>query len=108
MYAVIESGGRQYKVQVGQTLDVDLLPAADGETVELGRVLMLGGDDQLTVGQPTVPGAKVLAEVVGLARAKKVIVFRYKAKVRYRRKIGHRQPYTRVRVTEIQTAAQTA
>lgn len=101
MYAVVESGGRQYKVQVGQTLDVDLLPAAAGETVELGQVLMVGGDEEVSVGQPTVPGAKVLAEVVGEIRGPKIIVFKYKPKVRYRRKLGHRQSYTRVVVKEI-------
>ncbi len=105
MYAVVESGGRQYKVAVGQTLEVDRLPAADGETVELGRVLMLVDDDEMTVGQPTVPGARVLAEVVGDTRGRKIIVFKYKNKVRYRRKLGHRQTYTRVRITDIQSAA---
>ena len=105
MYAVIESGGRQYKVQVGQAIEVDRLRAADGETVELGRVLMVSDDDQMTVGQPTVPGARVLAEVIAETRGPKIIVFRYKSKVRYRRKLGHRQLHTRVRIIGIETGA---
>jgi len=105
VYAVVESGGRQYKVEVGQTLDVDRLPAGAGETIELGNVLMVAGDDEIAVGKPTVEGAKVLAEVVGEVRGEKIIVFKYKPKVRYRRKLGHRQPYTRVKVTEIQTGS---
>ena len=105
MYAVIESGGRQYKVQVGQAIEVDRLAAADGETVELGRVLMVSDGDQMTVGQPTVPGARVLAEVIEETRGPKIIVFRYKPKVRYRRKLGHRQLHTRVRISGIETGA---
>ena len=104
MYAVLESGGKQYKVEVGQTIDVDLLPVESGETVELGRVLMLGGDEGIAVGQPTVEGARVLAEVVGEVRGQKIIVFKYKPKVRYRRKLGHRQSFTRVFIKEIQTS----
>mgnify|MGYP005843620665 CR=1 FL=1 len=105
MYAVVESGGRQYKVEVGQTVDVDLLPAASGETIELGRVLMVGHDGEASVGQPLVAGAKVLAEVVGEVRGPKLIVLKYKPKVRYRRKLGHRQSYTRVLIKEIQTGS---
>lgn len=107
MYAVVESGGKQYKVEVGKTVDVDLLAAAPGETVELGRVLMISAEDGVTVGQPTVDGARVLAEVVEDVRGPKLIVFKYKSKVRYRKKNGHRQSYTRVLVKDIQaTAAQ--
>lgn len=101
MYAVVESGGKQYKVQVGETVNVDLLPAAVGEIVELGRVLMLSDGPEVTVGQPTVENAKVLAEVVDEVRGPKTIVFKYKPKVRYRRKLGHRQSYTRVVIKDI-------
>lgn len=103
MYAVVESGGRQYKVKVGQTIDVDRLPADAGETVELDRILMLAGDGEAQVGQPTVAGAKVVAQVVDQIRSPKIIVFKYKPKVRYRRKLGHRQPYTRLLIRDIQT-----
>ena len=105
VYAVVETSGKQFKVQVGQTLDVDLMQAEAGETIELGRVLMVSGDGEATIGQPVVAGAKVVAEVVGLIRGEKIIVFKYKPKVRYRRKLGHRQSYTRVIVKEIQTGA---
>ena len=102
MYAVVETGGKQYRVQPGETLDVELLEGNEGETVELGRVLMLGGDGQTAVGTPVVPGARVLAEVLGQVKGDKIIVFKYKNKTRYRRKTGHRQKFSRVRVTEIQ------
>ena len=101
MYAVVETGGKQYRVQVGQTVDVELLPAEIGQTVELDRVLMVGGDADIAVGKPVVPGAKVMATVVGEPRGKKIIVFKYKPKVRYRRTAGHRQDYTRLRIDEI-------
>ena len=105
MYAVVESGGKQYKAEVGMTLDVDLMKAEPGETIELDRVLLLSGEDGVVVGQPTIAGAKVVAEVVDDIRGKKLIVFKYKNKVRYRKKAGHRQSYTRIRVTGIQATA---
>jgi large subunit ribosomal protein L21 len=108
MYAVLKSGGRQVRVTVGQTVDLDRLPASEGETVELENVLLVGGDGETTVGRPTVPGAKVTARVLGDVRGDKIIVFKYKAKVRYRRKLGHRQDYTRVRITGIKPGASPA
>jgi len=102
MYAVVETGSKQYRVEQGQTLDVELLGVSEGDTVELGRVLMLGGDGQTAVGTPIVSGARVMAEVLGTVKGEKLIVFKYKQKVRYRRKTGHRQKYTRVRITDIQ------
>ena len=105
MFAVVDAGGRQFKVRVGQTLDVDRLSVAPGETIELGRVLMVGEDERVSVGQPTVPGAKVMAKVLGEVHGPSIIVFKYKNKVRYRRKIGHRQPYTRVAIREIVTGS---
>ena len=101
MYAVVETGGKQYRVEVGQTVDVEHIPAEVGSTVELGRVLMVSTDDGLKLGNPTVAGAKVTADVVHHGRGKKLIVFRYKAKTRYRKKTGHRQDYTRVAVKDI-------
>lgn len=101
MYAVVETGGKQYKVQVGQTINVELLSAEVGDTVELDRVLMLSDGDEVKIGQPVVEGARVTATVLDQAKADKVIVFKYRAKQRYRRKIGHRQSYMRLRIDQI-------
>lgn len=101
MYAVVETGGKQYKVVPGQTVDVEKLPAEAGEIVELDRVLLVSEDDKLAVGSPTVPGAKVIAQVVDQVKGEKVIVFKYKPKTRYRRKTGHRQAYTRLAIKQI-------
>lgn len=101
MYAVVETGGKQYKVAPGQTVDVEKLPAEAGQTVELDRVLLISEDDKVAVGSPTVPGAKVIATVVEQVKGEKVIVFKYKPKTRYRRKTGHRQEYTRLAIKEI-------
>ena len=102
MYAVIETGGKQYRVSPGQTVEVELLPAEPGATVTLDRVLLVSSEDGATVGQPTVPGGAVVATVIGEGRGKKVIVFKYKSKKRYRRTTGHRQDYTYITVTDIQ------
>jgi large subunit ribosomal protein L21 len=102
MYAILETGGKQYRVQPGDTISVERLPAEPGETLELGSVLLLAGDGERTrVGAPSVPGAIVRAEVVEHGRGDKIIVFRFKSKVRYRRKTGHRQALTRLRITDI-------
>ena len=100
MYAVVETGGKQYKVQPGESLQVELLPADVGSTVELDRVLLIGGDAGVEVGRPTVAGARVVAEVVAQEKGDKIIVFRYKSKVRYRRKTGHRKRLTRLLIKE--------
>jgi len=102
VYAIIRSGGKQYRVQEGATIDVELLPAAAGEHVELPDVLFLDEDGRVTVGTPTVPGVKVVAEVVTHGRGPKIIVFKYKAKTRYRKKTGHRQSFTRLAIQRIQ------
>ncbi len=101
MYAVVEAGGKQYKVEVGQTVDVEHIPAEIGDTVELGRVLMVSTDEGLRLGNPVLAGAKVTGSVVQHGRGKKIIVFRYKPKTRYRKKTGHRQSFTRVAVQNI-------
>ncbi|HYN88655.1 MAG TPA: 50S ribosomal protein L21 [Ardenticatenaceae bacterium] len=101
MYAVIETGGKQYRVQEGDTLDVEYLTADEGQTIELGRVLLVGGDGNPAVGQPVVDGALVRATVVAQARDDKKIIFRYHNKNRYRVKKGHRQPITRLRIDTI-------
>jgi len=100
-YAVVETGGKQYRVAPGDTIDVESLPSEKGAAVTLDRVLLVGSEDGVIVGNPTVAGASVLAEVVTHDRGKKIIVFKYKNKTRYRRKTGHRQAYTRLHIQEI-------
>ena len=101
IYAIIEIAGKQYRVTSGQVLDVDRLDMAEGDTVELNKVLLIADDDRVTVGTPTVDGAKVIASSQGEGKAKKIIVFKYKPKVRYRKKTGHRQLYTRLAIDKI-------
>ncbi|MDD9935667.1 MAG: 50S ribosomal protein L21 [Myxococcales bacterium] len=100
MYAVIKTGGKQYRVSEGERLRVEKLPGAVGDAIELDEVLMIGGE-KVAVGAPTVSGAKVSAEIVGQGRGKKVIVYKIKRRKSYRRKAGHRQPYTELKVTGI-------
>ena len=101
IYAIVETGGKQYRVQPGDTVRVESLPDQAGDTVELKDVLMVSKEGHVTLGSPTVPGAKVTAEVLDKGKSRKVIVFKYKAKTRYRRRNGHRQPYTDLKVTGI-------
>jgi large subunit ribosomal protein L21 len=101
MFAVIETGGKQYKVRPNQTVEVELLPLAPGSDVELDRVLLLANGDEMIVGQPLVDGALVKATVARQGRGKKIIVFKYKSKKRYRRKTGHRQNYTYLTINDI-------
>jgi len=100
MYAIIMSGGKQYKVSEGDVLDVESLPVEAGDTVELDQVLLVGGEDDVTVGKPLVDGAKVMATVKEHGRGKKIIV--YKHKKNYKRKQGHRQNYTRLQIEKIE------
>lgn len=102
MYAVIRTGGKQYRVTEGQTLRVEKLPLGEGEAVSFPEILMLGGADGATkVGQPVVAGAKVDAKVKSHFRGPKLIVFKFRRRKNYRRKNGHRQPYTDVVITGI-------
>ena len=102
MYAILETGGKQYKVQTGDVIEVERLDGEVGAQVELGRVLMLAADDDSpTFGNPAIEGARVFGEVVEQGKGEKLIIFKYKPKVRYRRKTGHRQVVTRVRVGNI-------
>jgi large subunit ribosomal protein L21 len=103
IYAVIKTGGRQYRVEPDQTLDVARLIGEAGATVEFEDVLMLEDDDDVRMGTPLVTGARVIAEVIEHGRDAKVLVFKYKGKTRYRRRKGHRQAYTRVAIREILT-----
>ena len=100
-YAIIQTGGKQYRVQPGDTVDVEKLSAEVGSTLELDSVLLVSRDGEMSVGAPTVPEARVIAEVQAHGRGKKLIVFKYKPKVRYRRKQGHRQAFTRLAIREI-------
>jgi large subunit ribosomal protein L21 len=106
MFAIIESGGKQYRVQEGDVIRLEALNAEPGETVTL-PVMMLAGDE-VEVGRPRIEGASVQAEVIGHGRGKKLYVIKFKAKTNYRRKTGHRQPYTEVRVTSIARQAKEA
>jgi large subunit ribosomal protein L21 len=99
MYAVIETGGKQYRVAAGDVIEVETLPVEAGDTVELDQVLLVSGEEGLTVGTPKVDGAKVKATVQSHDRAKKIIV--YKHKKNYHKKQGHRQNFTRLQIDEI-------
>ncbi|MGC9522413.1 MAG: 50S ribosomal protein L21 [Anaerolineae bacterium] len=101
MYAVIKSGAHQYKASVGEQLIVERLPYEAGEQIELDEVLLLADEEGVSVGQPTVEGAKVRATVIEEFRGPKIRIFKYIPKQRYRRRMGHRQFYTRLRVDEI-------
>ena len=100
-YAIVQTGGKQYRVQPGATVRVEAIQKAKGDTVELADVLMVSKDGNISLGTPNVKGARVTAEVLGNGKGKKVVVFKYKAKTRYRRKNGHRQSYTDLKVTDI-------
>lgn len=100
MYAVIKTGGKQYKVQIGDSLYVEKLNLEDGATVEFDTVLF-ANDDDIRVGAPVVEGVKVAGKIVRQAKGKKITIFKIKSKKNYRRKQGHRQPYTQVEITAI-------
>lgn len=101
MYALIETGGKQYRIQEGDILSVEKLSIGEGEKVSFDKVLLLRGEDGTKVGKPYVEGAAVEGEVLFHGKGKKIIVFKYKAKKNYKKKQGHRQPFTRVRITKI-------
>src|SRR5262245_38954968 len=103
MYAVIRSGGKQYTVRPGVTLDVEKIEGEACGDVELTDVLMIADGDTVSVGTPTLAGAKVVAEIVEHGRGKKIVVFKYKPKIRYRKRTGHRQQFTRLTVKDIVT-----
>lgn len=102
MYAIFETGGKQYKVQEGDTLFVEKLPASEGETVQFDKVLFVKDGDEVKVGAPVVDGASVQATVDEHGRGKKLTVFKYKPKKNYHRKQGHRQPYTKIKIEKIE------
>ncbi len=100
MYAVIKTGGKQYKVAEGQRVCVEKLPGNAGDKLTLDQVLFIGGDSP-KIGQPLVAGAKVAAEIVDQGRGKKIVVFKFRRRKNYRRKTGHRQPFTELKITGI-------
>jgi large subunit ribosomal protein L21 len=101
IYAIIETGGKQYKVAQGQTIDVERLAVAEGSPVELDRVLFIADGDSVTSGKPVIEGAKVMATAKKNGKGDKIIVFKYKSKTRYRRKNGHRQQFTTLSIDQI-------
>ncbi len=101
MYAVVKTGGKQYKVSEGEYLNIEKVAGEVGETLELSEVLLVGGDE-VKVGTPVVPGAKIKAQIVAQDKAKKVLVFKSKRRKNYRKKYGHRQPFTRVKIAAIE------
>jgi len=104
MYAIIETGGKQYRVAPGETVEVELLDGQVGETISLSRVLMVQEEKGARIGNPVLSGAVVKAEVVAQGRQPKVIVFKKMRRKNYRRTKGHRQSYTRLKITEIHSA----
>jgi len=102
-FAVIQTGGKQHRVEPGQTIEVEKLPVEEGQTVELSEVLLVSDDNGIHHGKPLVEGAKVVGRVVKQTRGPKIDVFKYKAKVRYRKTIGHRQSITRIMIDQIVT-----
>lgn len=101
MFAVVETGGKQYKVSVGSVVNVEKLKANVGDEVVLDKVLLVSKEDGVLIGKPYVEGAKVVAKVVKQDKYPKIIVFKFKRKKHYRRKYGHRQPYTQLNIQEI-------
>lgn len=100
MFAIIKTGGKQYKVSEGDIIKVEKIEAEAGDKIEFDQVLMVAGDD-IKVGSPVVEGAKVSAEVLDQKKDKKIVIFKFKAKKNYRKKKGHRQPYTLVKIEKI-------
>jgi large subunit ribosomal protein L21 len=108
VYAVVRTGGKQYRVEEGRAIKIDRVSGAPGDTIELGEVLLMGNGEDVTVGTPFIEGARVVGTIAEQGRAKKVIVFRYKAKTRQRKKTGHRQQFTRLVISEILAAGEEA
>lgn len=102
MYAIIQTGGKQYRVAEGDVLHIEKLEIAEGEAVEFDHVLTVVKDGEVTIGKPLVTGAKVVGKVLEHGKGKKILVFKYKAKSNYRRRQGHRQPFTKVIIEKIE------
>ena len=108
MYAIIESCGKQYKVSEGDVVFFEKLDVEEGKKVTFDKVILVSENEKVQVGAPYVKGVKVEGKVISHGKGKKIIVFKMKAKKNYRRKQGHRQPYTKVEITTIKTAAKRA
>jgi large subunit ribosomal protein L21 len=108
MYAVVTTGGKQYKVEEGETLKVEKIPGDVGSSVKFERVLMISDGDSVSIGQPVLDDAWVEGHIVEQGKSKKIIVFKYKRRKRYRRKHGHRQPYTAIKIDSIKAKGVTA
>ena len=108
MYAIIESCGKQYKVAEGDVVFFEKLDVEEGKNITFDKVILVSDEGKVQIGNPYVTGAEVEGKVVVHGKGKKIIVFKYKAKKNYRRKQGHRQPYTKVEITAIKTAAKKA
>jgi large subunit ribosomal protein L21 len=104
MYAIIADGGRQYKVEEGQELTVDYREASKGQEIEFARVLAVSGEEGLRLGKPTLDGVRVVAEVLGAAKGRKLTIQKLRRRKNSRRRTGHRQFYTKVRIAKIVTA----
>lgn len=102
MYALIETGGKQYRVEKDQVLSIEKLPNEEGESITFENVLLVNQDGEVKIGTPYVQGAKVTGKVVKHGRGKKIVVFKYKPKKNYKRKKGHRQPFTQVVIENIE------
>lgn len=102
MYAIIETGGKQYRVSEGDFVFIEKVEIAEGEAVEFDRVLTVVTEGNVAIGKPLVAGAKVTGKVVSQGKGKKILVFKYKAKSNYRRRQGHRQPFTKVVIEKIE------
>ena len=102
MYAIIQTGGKQYRVSEGDVVSIEKLTAAEGEEVVFDQVLTVVSDSDIKIGKPVVEGAKVTAKVVEHGKGKKILVFKYKAKSNYRRRQGHRQPFTKIVIEKIE------
>ena len=101
MYAIIKTGGKQYRVSVGDIIEVEKLPQEAGAEISFDEVLMVGGDKDVAVGRPLLEKAKVIGEIVDQMRGQKIVVFKHKRRKDYRRKMGHRQSLSRIRIKEI-------
>jgi large subunit ribosomal protein L21 len=106
-YAIVEDGGKQFRAVEGGTIEVDRYPSEVGDQIDLDRVLLFADGDDITIGTPTIPGARVQATVISQIKGPKIVVFKYKPKIRYRVKKGHRQQYTRLKIDAILLEAET-
>jgi large subunit ribosomal protein L21 len=106
-YAIVEDGGKQFRAVEGGTIEVDRYPSEVGDQIDLDRVLLVADGSEVTIGTPTISGARVQATVISQVKGPKIVVFKYKPKIRYRVKKGHRQQYTRLKIDAILLEAET-